>query len=117
MAKNEMKTTRVVIVIMIVLGLSQANCNPPFVQIGPNCMFDKFNCHSKCALECAPLLLTPGSIAYAICVTECEEKCHKKSINVVHDCIIDCGLAKSIDINIDARGLAANMVDSCVQEC
>ncbi|RDX88592.1 hypothetical protein CR513_29795, partial [Mucuna pruriens] len=38
-------------------------------------------------------------------------------IDVVHNCITSCGLSKSIDDNIGARGLTAYAMDSCLQEC
>ncbi|RDY03086.1 hypothetical protein CR513_13359, partial [Mucuna pruriens] len=119
MAKNEMKTTKVMIMIMmmIMLNFAQADYNSSIVQIGPNIVSSKYisKCAEKCSLYCAPLLLT--IIGYPICLLPCNAKCPKKPTDVVDNCIIGCGLTKSIDINTDARGLAAYVVDSCLQKC
>ncbi|KHN34756.1 hypothetical protein D0Y65_036156 [Glycine soja] len=117
MTKKEMKTTGVMIMIMIMLGFSQARYNPLFVQTRPTHVSDKLNCRDKCTLDCSPLLLPPFAGAFLICYFPCMKKCHNNPIDVVHSCKSDCALTKSINANSDARDPATDMVDSCVQEC
>ncbi|KAG4956736.1 hypothetical protein JHK82_042453 [Glycine max] len=117
MVKNEMKIVGFMIMIMIVFNFAQAYHNLSFVQIDKNNMSSILKCPYKYDLECLPALAT--GLGYTICVTACiRNKCIKKSTDdVVHDCIASCCLTKSNDINIDARGLAPYVVDSCMQEC
>ncbi|KAG4918827.1 hypothetical protein AAZX31_20G115100 [Glycine max] len=113
MEKNKMKANGVMIMIIIMLDFSQAISKPSLDRIEPNRVYDKLDCLQKCELKCLPLLIAPG--LYVVCVKKCYDNiCHDKP--PINDCIIGCGLIKSIDINIDAREIA-NLVDSCVQKC
>ncbi|RDX69274.1 hypothetical protein CR513_51631, partial [Mucuna pruriens] len=118
MAKNEMKTIGIMIMVMIMMGFAQANSSPPIVKSEPSSVSEKLNCGTKCAYECLPLIFSPlDFLAYPICVTGCKNRCMKRSHGNAYECITSCGLTKSIDVNIDVRGLATNVVDSCLEEC
>ncbi|XP_028192305.1 uncharacterized protein LOC114378005 [Glycine soja] len=110
MAKKEMKSTGVTIMIMIMLGYAQANYNSPFVKIEPNNTTDKLTCPAQCGIDCFI-----ANIAYPICFAICVAKCPKKPPLSVYNCMIGCGKYKSTDANIDARDLSA--VNACLQEC
>nr|KYP33760.1 hypothetical protein KK1_045357 [Cajanus cajan] len=114
MAKNEIKTIKVVIMVMIMMGFAQANHNPPLPQIDPNNMLFKGDlCSTLCTIKCAFTSFTNPQ--YNRCIDNCIDICYKK--HVVYNCITSCGLTKSIDNNIDARGLPTHAMDSCFQKC
>ncbi|RDX92349.1 hypothetical protein CR513_25529, partial [Mucuna pruriens] len=98
---------------MTVLGLARASSNSTVVQVEPN--NKSLICSLECDLFCAPLAEIP--LVYPICLTACNAKCSQKTVNPVHDCITSCGFTKSTQINNDVRGLAADVVDSCLKEC
>ncbi|RDX98402.1 hypothetical protein CR513_18680, partial [Mucuna pruriens] len=115
MAKNAKKTSAVMIMIMIIVGFVQAKCNPQFASIESNNVPDKLGCLKKCQLLCGILFIIPKWLIK--CLSPCVRRCIKKPTGTSYDCITDCGLTKSIDDNIGARGLATYTVDSCAQEC
>ncbi|KAL2341651.1 hypothetical protein Fmac_009591 [Flemingia macrophylla] len=95
MTKNEMKTIEIVSIIMIKLNFAQAKSNPSCVQVKPK--NDSLLCDIKCNSRCAPFELFPPM--YIKCYRDCQQDCDKKSMDVVYDCIVGCGLIKSIDVN------------------
>jgi len=112
MENNKMKANGVMIMIVIMLGFSEAIHKPSLDQIEPNRVYDKLSCLQICELECSPLLIPPGvGGLYIICVKKCfDKKCHDiKPTNAINDCIIGCGLIKSIDINIGIHLLTTLM--------
>ncbi|KAG4394917.1 hypothetical protein GLYMA_20G127000v4 [Glycine max] len=106
MEKNKMKANGVMIMIIIMLDFSQAISKPSLDRIEPNRVYDKLDCLQKCELKCLPLLIAPG--LYVVCVKKCYDNiCHDKP--PINDCIIGCGLIKSIDINIGIHLLTTLM--------
>ena len=97
-AKKKMKTIGVVIVIITMLGFTQADhYNPSYVQVEPNSESNGSSCKTICKLECAPLVrIAQLSL---ICVNDCSEICLTKSIVAANDCMTSCGLVKSINVN------------------
>ncbi|KAG4974427.1 hypothetical protein AAZX31_11G172000 [Glycine max] len=112
MAKNELKPIKVAVMIMIVLGFAEANYNSPSMKIEPNSATDKLSCPAQCGIDCFL-----ANIGYPICYAICVSKCPKNPPSSLYNCITRCGINKPSDINIDARGLAATAVNSCLQEC
>ncbi|RDY10492.1 hypothetical protein CR513_04974, partial [Mucuna pruriens] len=106
MTKNAVKKNIVVIMIMIMLGLAQADYPPTSRKLG---------CEAKCALLCTPLLIS--FFGYPVCYITCKRSCDKKNNKHTIDCITGCGLTKFIDINNDARDLTPYVMDSCLQKC
>ncbi|KAG4959029.1 hypothetical protein AAZX31_13G073600 [Glycine max] len=116
MTKNEMHIIGIVIMIMIVMDFSQANYNPSFGQIERNHV-SNLACEDKCRLKCAFLLIPPFTPGYLICLYKCMAT-NCKANPIVQDCKSGCGLTKSVSVNDDAHGVAAaDVVDSCLQEC
>lgn len=79
MAKSEMKSIGVVVVMMIMLGFSKAA---------------KLSCPAKCGIDCVL-----ANLAYPICFILCVSNCPKLSKGALQ-CISHCGVNKSININI-----------------
>ncbi|XP_020207536.1 uncharacterized protein LOC109792527 [Cajanus cajan] len=114
MTKNEMKTIRIVIIIMIMMDFVQANHNPPLAQIDQNNVLLKgTGCAILCGLKCVFTKFRRSD--YEKCIADCDDKCYGK--HHVYDCFNSCSLTKSIDNNIDTRGLLAYVMDSCFQKC
>nr|KYP38415.1 hypothetical protein KK1_040345 [Cajanus cajan] len=114
MAKNEMKTIRVMIMVMITMGIVQANHNPPLAQIDPNSVLMKGDlCSTLCSFKCVFTKFFQRQ--FEKCLDKCFDKCYRK--DVIYNCITSCGLTESTDNNIDARGLPTYMMDSCFQKC
>lgn len=111
MTKNKMKITRVVIMIIIMFGFSQANPNPSFIQSGSNNTADKLDCYHKCSLECLPVIVVPPGIPYEECCKRCVKNCEKKPpVNVVHNCIARCGSTKyTAVVNNGIRSFSCNI--------
>ncbi|ESW04274.1 hypothetical protein PHAVU_011G081600 [Phaseolus vulgaris] len=101
MAKSEMKSIGVVIVMMMMLGFSEADYG----------LSAQLTCPARCGINC---LL--ANIAYPICFAACVAHCPKMSKDAFH-CISQCGINKSININIDATGAVTKVLDSCLQNC
>ncbi|ESW04293.1 hypothetical protein PHAVU_011G083100 [Phaseolus vulgaris] len=99
MGKNTMKTNRVAVLMMMMLG---------FVQILETEAIG-FPCLVLCAIECIP------KQPYASCFISCISKC--PSSNSASNCARTCGVNKSITINIDALGNITSMTDSCLDKC
>ncbi|KAK7330791.1 hypothetical protein VNO77_24991 [Canavalia gladiata] len=106
MAKNEIKTVGVAMMIMIILAVAQANS-----QIEPNNAADKLLCAGKCAVECA------HAQVYITCLGACLIRCRSIGSDVAFDCLHGCDLTKAVDINNDARRLAPYVLDACLQTC
>jgi len=85
MVKSEMKSIGVVIVIMILLGFSEAV---------------KLTCPAQCGISC---LLS--NLGYPICFAACVAHCPRMSKNA-SQCISNCGVNKSININIGIQTLS-----------
>ncbi|KAG5006123.1 hypothetical protein GLYMA_09G055200v4 [Glycine max] len=116
MTKNQIKTTALVIMLIIIMDFAQADYNALYVQNGPTSFPSKIDCYHKCELECLPLFIT-GAV-YIGCVAACfHDKCKKKPMDVVYNCISRCALTKSTEINNDDHDPATNVVDSCFEEC
>ena len=89
MAKSEMKFIGVVILMMIIVGSTQADNNSP----------DLTGCEVKCGFKCIAYFYSKKK--FDECCLPCIRKCHHEmSIDVVYDCITGCRLTKSIDDNI-----------------
>nr|KYP46879.1 hypothetical protein KK1_031525 [Cajanus cajan] len=116
MTKKEMKTTGIVIIMMIMLGIVQASDNLQDVKIEPNNRFGVLNyCSALCNVECGILIFNKRK--FKRCYDKCSSGCRIMSNDVVHNCITRCGLTKSIDNNIDARDLTTFVMDSCLKDC
>ncbi|KAK7341878.1 hypothetical protein VNO80_24819 [Phaseolus coccineus] len=94
-----MKSNRVAILMMIMLG---------FVQILE--IEAKLPCPILCSLSCLV-----SEKPYALCFIECLVTCEIPL--GASNCARSCGVNKSITIDIDARGNVTNVVDSCLQKC
>ncbi|KAG5051193.1 hypothetical protein AAZX31_02G079900 [Glycine max] len=111
-----MKTFEVLIMIMAMLAFAQADhYNLPYVQIESNNESIKVSCTRKCELICAPLIEIPP--AYFLCVDNCTKRCPEMFSTSLKNCMTGCGSIKFIEVNIDVRGLATHVVNSCLQEC
>lgn len=57
---NEIKFTRVMIMIMIIMDFTQANYDNLFMQLEPNKFSTKlFNCPTRCVLKCGHVYFIP----------------------------------------------------------
>ncbi|KAK7341862.1 hypothetical protein VNO80_24803 [Phaseolus coccineus] len=96
-----MKSIGVVIVMMMMLGFSEADYG----------LLARLSCPAKCGIDCFL-----SNLAYPICFAACVAHCPKMSKDAFH-CISQCGVNKSININIDATGAVTKVLDSCLQNC
>ncbi|CAJ1979281.1 unnamed protein product [Sphenostylis stenocarpa] len=107
-----MKTTGIVIIMMITLSLVvQAEKNYADMKMGSNISPDELTCQAKCGINCVL-----ANLFYPICFAICVAKC-PKTLTDSYDCVTGCGVSKSITVNIDARGNVVDVVDSCLQKC
>ncbi|KAL2997830.1 hypothetical protein AAZX31_09G062900 [Glycine max] len=98
MTKKDMKMTVIVIMIMFMLIFTQVNFNLSFVQIELNSYYT-----IMCDVECVILRIHKSK--YRKFVYGCHAKCHKICIDVVYNCISDCGLTKYLNDNINSYSL------------
>ncbi|KAK7341861.1 hypothetical protein VNO80_24802 [Phaseolus coccineus] len=105
MRNNKMKIVGVMIMMMI---LGESDNSVLCMEVGSNTIPMKLSCQAKCGISC---LL--ANLAYPVCFAVCISKCPNAST----DCISGCGVNKTITINIDARGVVNNVVDSCLLQC
>lgn len=96
MAKNGMRIVTIIIMILTILGFTKANINSPFAQVESSSDSKKSLCEFKCSLYCVPYISYPP--IYKKCLDDCYAKCPKMS-NDVYNCMTDCALIKSIDLN------------------
>ncbi|KAK7341877.1 hypothetical protein VNO80_24818 [Phaseolus coccineus] len=71
----------------------------------------KLPCAAQCALDCFA-----SELPYPVCFAECLAKCNNGS-TTAFKCISNCGVNKSVTINIDDHGVVTDVVDSCLQKC
>ncbi|ESW04273.1 hypothetical protein PHAVU_011G081500 [Phaseolus vulgaris] len=95
-----------VMIMMMILG--QGDNSALCVEVVSNIQPAKLTCEQHCSISCIL-----SNLAYPVCLVICIAKCPDPPT----DCIRACGLNKSITINIDARGVVNNVVDSCLQKC
>ncbi|RDX82759.1 hypothetical protein CR513_36412, partial [Mucuna pruriens] len=67
-----MKITGIVILIMIMLGFTQAGFNLPSMKTAPIIVPDKLTCPAQCGIDCIL-----SNLAYPICFAICVAKCPK----------------------------------------
>ncbi|ESW04271.1 hypothetical protein PHAVU_011G081300 [Phaseolus vulgaris] len=106
MRNNKMKIVGVMIMMMI---LGQGDNGVLCVEVGSKIEPKKLSCEAKCSISCIL-----SNLAYPVCLILCIADCPDHPPT---DCISGCGVNKSITINIDARGVVNNVVDSCLQKC
>ncbi|KAK7341880.1 hypothetical protein VNO80_24821 [Phaseolus coccineus] len=100
MGKNRMKSNRVAVLMMILLGFVQ------ILQIEALTL----PCPVLCAIQCLP-----SQQPYPLCLANCISKCQMSTS--ASNCARSCGVNKSITIHIDALGNITNVVDSCLDKC
>jgi len=71
---NEMKTIGIMILLMTVLGVAEADYKHPSEQVKLN-TDSSSSCKSKCILSCIGLIPTPP--LYSKCMQDCDKKCGK----------------------------------------
>jgi len=91
MRKSEMKGMRIVVMIITMLSLAEADNNFPILQV------ESVRCDLRCAFKCAYLKCCVRK--FRRCVDKCEANCHKMSNDMIYDCIIKRGLKKFGDHN------------------
>ena len=99
MAVSELRKG-VVIMVMLMLVIAQADENHPSPQVVPPPIvpLGRFTCSAKCAIDCNPF--KGSTVDFGACMYTCIKNCfHGSPSNVVYDCITGCALTKSIDSN------------------
>ncbi|XP_058727740.1 uncharacterized protein LOC131599378 [Vicia villosa] len=109
MAKSEMKSVIMIMMIMLMLVFAQANHS-----LTPKATKNDIPCLVTCGLECAPLLGDP--IKYGACMALCQLFCGKKTSQATYVCTRSCTYSKLNNINTDVREIKA-IVDSCLKTC
>nr|KYP42805.1 hypothetical protein KK1_035787 [Cajanus cajan] len=113
MTKNEMRTTRIAIMIIFMLGFAQAYPNPLSMKTESRNKPDELSCSAKCGIDCVL-----ANLFYLLCYAICVSKCHKTPTDIVSNCLSGCGLTKPIYVKSPgALDIAIHRVDSCLQEC
>ncbi|KAK7341860.1 hypothetical protein VNO80_24801 [Phaseolus coccineus] len=105
MRNNKMKIVGVMIMMMI---LGESDNSVLSMEVGSKTSPMKLSCEALCNLSCIP-----ANLAFTACMVICMSRCP----NANTDCISGCGVNKTITIDIDARGVVNNVVDSCLQQC
>jgi len=84
-----MKSMRVLMMMMIMLGFIRGDYSVSFAQVESN----NISCRAKCVFECAPLISSPT--LYQLCMRDCMKYCEDEStfaVVAVPDCNSSCGL-------------------------